>query len=283
MVATACQDAFRPAITAENLIRDFGHDSVCGTSILQALALALAEAVRPQRTSKIKMLFEEWRTLYGQVANLSENQLKEIRALVRFDARVNPNLRIPASLFVIHTYNSLLIKLLAAEIVSAHELTSYKHFAQQAATLTDVALVSVMARDIEGGELFSRAGIHGFVEEAIFSWYVDACEGSEHRGAILGALRDVLVKLALYRTDKLTVARSNDVLKQFYQDLVPDALRKSLGEFYTPDWLVQFTLDKVAAKDWLNLRVLDPTCGSGSFLAETIRRTFCLPLRTCCE
>jgi type I restriction-modification system DNA methylase subunit len=82
----------------------------------------------------------------------------------------------------------------------------------------------------------------------------------------------MLVQLALYQTDRLTVARSKDVVKRFYQDLVPETLRKSLGEFYTPDWLVQFVLDKAAPENWLTCRVLDPTCGSGSFLLEVVRR-----------
>ncbi len=126
--------------------------------------------------------------------------------------------------------------------------------------------------EIERGEFFSRAGIEGFVEEAIFSWYLDASNITSHTHAICNALRGVLVGLALYRTDSLTIARSRDVLKHFYQDLVPDPLRKSLGEFYTPDWLVEVTLDKSEITDWLAHRFLDPTCGSASFLLAVIKR-----------
>ena len=41
---------------------------------------------------------------------------------------------------------------------------------------------------------------------------------------------------------------------------------------YTPDWLVRFTVDRSGTRDWIGARVLDPTCGSGSFLVEVIRR-----------
>lgn len=272
MVAIACQDSFRRAITAQNLIEDFGHEAVCGVGLMQALADALAANTNRAGNSKIKMLFEEWRTLYGQVANLSNEQIRSVNGTIRFRMEVKQSLAIPASLFVIHTYNSLMIKLLAAEIVSAHGLTSYRYFAQLSATVGDGKLLAVMADEIENGQLFSHACIDGFVEEAIFSWYVDACGEKEHKSSILAALRDVLIKLSLYRTDKLTIARSNDVLKSFYQNLVPDILRKSLGEFYTPDWLVEFTLDKIEPVDWLQIRTLDPTCGSGSFLLEAMRR-----------
>lgn len=101
---------------------------------------------------------------------------------------------------------------------------------------------------------------------------MDACADVNHKKIIADTVREVLVKIALYRTDNLSVARSNDVLKSFYQDLVPDVLRKSLGEFYTPDWLVEVALDKIKTKCWLSIRLLDPTCGSASFLLAAIRR-----------
>jgi hypothetical protein len=272
MVATACQDAFRRAVTSGNLIEDFGHESACGIGLMQALANALSDSVNHGGNNKVRMLFEEWRTLYGQVADLSSEQIRILHDTVRFNVSTKPSLKISASLFVIHTYNSLMIKLLAAEIVSAHGLTSAKDFAQYSATLDNGGLLAAMSSQIEQARLFSNAGISGFVEEAIFSWHLDACAEQKHEQAILSALRDALIKLSLYRTDKLTAARSNDVLKNFYQNLVPDLLRKSLGEFYTPDWLVEFTLDKVEPVDWLKIKLLDPTCGSASFLLEVIRR-----------
>lgn len=269
MVAFALRDNFRRAVSAENLIQDFGHESASGISLMSALAGAVSHALSVRR-NKVRMLFEEWRSLFGQVADLTSEQIERIQSGFRFTVEAEKADRIPASLFVIHTYNSLVIKLLAAEIVSSHGLTSYRDFAQQTAALDDAALARILDSDIERGEFYARAGVKGFAEEAIFSWYLAAPK--EHRSAILQGIRTMLVQLALYRTDRLTAARSKDVIKRFYQDLVPETLRKSLGEFYTPDWLVHFVLDKANHRDWLLCRVLDPTCGSGSFLLETIRR-----------
>ena len=71
--------------------------------------------------------------------------------------------------------------------------------------------------------------------------------------------------------EDLSHAQTNDVLKRFYQNIVPKVLRKSLGEFYTPDWLVDVTLEKVEGR-FDELRFLDPTCGSASFLLAIIKR-----------
>ena len=270
MVVEACRTCYRRAITASNLIEDFGHESSLGIALMRAMAEALADAESRRKGNKIRMLFEEWRTLYGQVADLSREQLKGINGTLRF-ARSNNSTEVPARLFVVHTFNSLLIKLLAAEIVAAHGLASGRAFAGDLVAIEDdSALLRRLRADIEDGGFFEATGVHGFVEEAIFSWYLDAATNKRHRSAIGTAIRNVLTELSLYRTDKLD--HSRDVLRDFYQDLVPELLRKTLGEFYTPDWLVEFTSDQAGVSDWTETRALDPTCGSGAFLVEMIRR-----------
>ncbi len=273
LVLQACRDSNRRSVTVSNLIEDFGHASTAGRELMRVLSNILSQHLQNSNNTKIKMLFNEWQTLYGQVSDLSQSQIQYIDESIGFSSAVLELTRISAILFVIHTYNSLLIKLLAAEIISElTPLTSYSDFAQTAATVTNENLVRMLRQDIERGALFSRAGIKGFVEEAIFSWYIDACSNEEDKNNISEAIREVLVKIAHYRMDNLTVARSNDVLKQFYQNLVPDVLRKSLGEFYTPDWLGDVALDKVENPNWLKIRILDPTCGSASLLLGAIRR-----------
>ena len=76
--------------------------------------------------------------------------------------------------------------------------------------------------------------------------------------------------MSLYRLDHLQHTR--DVLRDLYQGLVPGKLRQSFGEYYTPDWLVDFTLERATDDELLNQRVLDPTCGSGAFLLAIIRK-----------
>lgn len=271
MVIEACRNNYRRAVSAENLLADFGHASLAASTVMQELSDSLSTAVRATKRSKIKMLFEEWRDLYGQVADLSSDQVESIDKALRFDWKGPVELAMPARLFVIHTYNSLIIKLLAAEIVSAHGLSTTKAPAEAfCAMLSDDKLIDALDHDIEHGGLFEGAGINGFVEEAIFSWHLDAARTAKGKKGLLPALRALIGQLSLYRTDRLS--RQRDALRDFYQGLVPETMRKSLGEFYTPDWLVDFTVSKVAPASWIGPRFLDPTCGSGSFLIEVLRR-----------
>ena len=61
------------------------------------------------------------------------------------------------------------------------------------------------------------------------------------------------------------------MLKALYESLIDPAQRHDLGEYYTPDWLAA-KLTRVALADPLRQQVLDPACGSGTFLFHAVRR-----------
>lgn len=272
LVAQACFDSKRRAVTSENLVEDFGHKGEIGHATMAALVAILERQLTTAGNNKIKLLFAEWRTLFGQVADLSKAQADEIRKHIPFSPKLPIPDMVAASLFVIHTYNAFVMKLLAAEIVAQYGLTAFPDFCEHLLGHEDAKLLHALDVEVEGGAFFEAARIKGFVEEAVFSWYVDGSIPNKERAVLCAAIRSLLTQLALYRMDDLTAARSRDVLKTFYQALVPEVLRKALGEFYTPDWLVDVACDRAEVEDWSTARVLDPTCGSGSFLLETIRR-----------
>ena len=82
-------------------------------------------------------------------------------------------------------------------------------------------------------------------------------------------------------------SREVDVLRTVYQEIVPKADRKLYGEYYTPDWLAHLIVEETLDEEWLEcaikaaykegkppagVGVLDPTCGSGTFLFHAARR-----------
>ncbi|MBI4198152.1 MAG: N-6 DNA methylase [Chloroflexi bacterium] len=63
-----------------------------------------------------------------------------------------------------------------------------------------------------------------------------------------------------------------DVLKELYQGLVDPTDRHDLGEFYTPDWLAELILrDELGLDQDPHRSLLDPACGSGTFLFIAVR------------
>ena len=84
--------------------------------------------------------------------------------------------------------------------------------------------------------------------------------------------------------------REEDVFRSLYQHNIDAHDRKVFGEFYTPDWLAELMVEEILDDDWLEqsiheaakairnqeplqkIGVLDPTCGSGTFLYHAARR-----------
>ena len=61
----------------------------------------------------------------------------------------------------------------------------------------------------------------------------------------------------------------NDVAAILYETIIPPDERRQLGEYYTPNWLARSIVRELVTEP-LNQHVLDPACGSGTFVAEAI-------------
>ncbi len=149
-------------------------------------------------------------------------------------------------LFLRHTYLATLAKLIAwARLTSGKQMPSPEEIS-----------------NILNGEFFKGQRIANFLEEDFFSWI--AREGAEVTA--LEISKKLLSLLLRYNLNEF----SEDVLKALYQELVDPEARHDLGEYYTPDWLARRMVDKVLEEN-PRYSVLDPACGSGTFLYMTIK------------
>ncbi|MFC2014239.1 N-6 DNA methylase [Chloroflexota bacterium] len=76
----------------------------------------------------------------------------------------------------------------------------------------------------------------------------------------------VLDKLGEHDFSKI----SKDVLGKAYEQHISREERKKLGQFYTPDGLIDYILNVVGIS--LDKKILDPACGSGGFLIKSYDR-----------
>ena len=115
----------------------------------------------------------------------------------------------------------------------------------------------------------AKIGIRNFLEADYFAWYLD-----EWNTNIANSIFEIVERLLDYEpaTIELNPERVKDLFKRLYQNLVPRDIRHKLGEYFTPDWLAELLLNEVSYEGNPDKRVLDPACGSGTFLVLTIRR-----------
>ncbi|MDZ4723755.1 MAG: N-6 DNA methylase [candidate division Zixibacteria bacterium] len=147
-------------------------------------------------------------------------------------------------LFVRHTYLTMLSRLLVLN-----------------ALFPKITMSKTLYRGLLTGQFFAKHNLPNLAEPDFFSWAL----GTTAEDDFIGFLSRLDTYLRPYKFDDI----DEDILKEIYQELVDTTSRHSLGEYYTPDWIADLALESIKYKSGT---VLDPACGSGSFLLATIRR-----------
>ena len=142
------------------------------------------------------------------------------------------------SLFIEHTYLTIISKSVA-QIAFFNSIPSGEH--------------------LLNGEQFKEANVRGVVENDFFSWIIFCNKGND-------LIRQIATHIQRFDFSTIKV----DILKGLYEGLIRQEQRHKMGEYYTPDWLAEKTCKEVIKKP-LEQRVIDPACGSGTFLFHSIR------------
>jgi SAM-dependent methyltransferase len=254
------------AFTPGQLAEDFGSDSDVAKRAIQSLYRSISETDDP----KAKILFNEWRIHFSEICghNVDKPTDKIIELAEIYGIPVKA-LKAPQLLFSLHTYFAFFIKLLAAELVSSvHQLPGGTPLRKMIQAATTEKLKREL-EDLEDGSVFRHFNITNFLEGDLFSWYLSSWSSEAEAW-----IRELVAKLETYNPGSLgeDPTESRDLLKKLYHRLFPRSLRHDLGEYYTPDWLAERVLDGVGYDGDPSARVLDPACGSGTFLVLAIGR-----------
>lgn len=260
----------RRPLDANELAREFGPAGDLAHKIVSDLCGRLEECLTAPGSlfPKVEMLYEEWKRIFGIVygQDLVKAQ-RDARALARL-YHVPEFTDLKPLLFAVHTYYALFMKLLAAELLSLQQGALLASIAQQLPSLPG-ELLRKRLEEMEKGTWFETQGIRNFLEADFFGWYLSAWSADIEEG-----IRSLARALMEYEpaTGVLAPESTRDLLKKLYQYLVPKELRHDLGEYYTPDWLAEFVMNEVGYTGNPTERLLDPACGSGTFLVLGIRR-----------
>lgn len=207
--------------TLKRIEEAFGYQSPVFIESFREIGKVFADA---KKYGEVQVSYEQWKKFlsiaYGSFAD-SDNA------------------------FVIHTYLSILAKVLAYEVLSNDEF------------IDDDEMKSIL-----NGSIFHRYNIRNFVDNDFFHWV----HGSKYFNQLKKVFRLVAQEIAAFDFTN----PDEDVLKGVYQELIDLDTRHALGEYYTPDWLCERIVKEFDFKP--GNKILDPSCGSGSFLRAAIHR-----------
>ncbi|MEM2742244.1 MAG: N-6 DNA methylase, partial [Nitrososphaeria archaeon] len=255
----------RKPIEARFLLEDFGPES----NITKSSILTLYKTLISSKSSRTKMLFEDWRRVFSQVCAYSKEKLEGL--IDYYDVKENRKIDVEKLMFAIHTYYTILMKLLTSEIVTlfADSLIGSYLKRLEEAYLKNKSDMLAELKELEEGGIFVQLGIKNFLEADYFAWYLE-----EWNDDIATSIFNIIKKLLDYEpaTVELSPEKVKDLFKRLYQNLVPRDIRHRLGEYFTPDWLAELLLDEVGYDGDPEKKILDPACGSGTFLVLVIKR-----------
>ena len=148
-------------------------------------------------------------------------------------------------LFIRHTYLSAVIGM-----------------AVQAAFGIDIRDVSAQepADLLLGRRLRNATGLSGILESDFFAWPTEVAGGAQF-------IRQMADRVARFDWHDPPA----DIAPTLYEIVIPADERRQLGEYYTPKWLADAMVSELVA-DPLTQRVLDPACGSGTFIVAAVER-----------
>ena len=196
---------------------------------------AVLETIRVKR----RLWYELLRTALGEIAYSPEGMSDESRAALE---KVGVGPEEMDDLFVRHTYLSAVIGM----VVQASFGIDIRRLAE-----TDPADL------LQGRELYRATGLQGVLESDFFAW------PNEVGG-------NPLLQTLARRVARFDWADAPpDTAATLYETIIPPEERRQLGEYYTPTWLVRSMIRELVDAP-LNQRVLDPACGSGTFVAEAV-------------
>ena len=159
-------------------------------------------------------------------------------------------------------WNRLLSLAYGAEVGDENLFLQHTYLVIVAKAVVWAAMIDAKPSSAEAllhGTAFSELGISGQSEPDFFDWLLVADGGPELVMRVMG-------QVARFRLRDISV----DILKALYESLIDPETRHDLGEYYTPDWLAARMIGE-AVDAPLEQRVLDPACGSGTFLFHAVR------------
>lgn len=259
------------ALTAENLVKDFSI--MASSNVTRNLCDTLFNMLMEGITPKSVMLFNEWKELFRLAHDDSSKQkpLEERRESLEniFSTKLKTNEEEYKALFALQTSYAILVKLIAFKVISKikfkKDLLPFNEFGK----MTIESLRIQMDR-LEDGEIFRKMGINNLLEGDFFSWY---SSDEQWNDEIFSNISDIFSTLSKYE-DKAIFNEGDkvqDLFRNLYQEIIPDKVRHSLGEYYTPSWLadhvVREAIKTIKQEKW---KGMDPCTGSGTFTTTMI-------------
>lgn len=221
--------------------------------------------------NRVKTLFDEWNRVFGVMYGEDEDatDFTEVSSKIRDMYGIDNLTDIDSKkyLFSMQTFFNVFLKLLVYSFLS--QLVDPMFTTQQELTKDEIN------RLFDGTTIDSCKLVNNFFESHFLEWFT-------FTGNVLDSEKSFDVELI---NNTMTIVNEfdlstfvlkpenvQDILQEVYMGLIPPEMRHLMGEYFSPDWIVEHALDMAGYFGDINMTLIDPTAGSGPFLTQSIKR-----------
>jgi hypothetical protein len=261
-------------LSSVGLKEDFGIEN--NKNIMELYRLFF-NSIKKAQNKRTELMINEWEKMF----KLSESDntdglathpdIKERRSILsKFtNSAITQSKDEYMAIFCLHTLFSIILKLLLVKSVN-----EFKDIFDNGKSFNDAPDFSIIEMkkfftSIENGTLLNKAGLSNMLEGDFFSWYIK--ENSIWTDEFVQKLKNVVAIISQYEDARLkTYSSLQDLFRELYESFIPRIIRHCFGEYYTPYWLADNVVISTTSDKKPFCSVLDPCCGSGTFLISVL-------------
>ena len=216
-------------------------------------------------SNRVRTLFNEWNRVFGIMYGEDEEatDFTEVTSKIReaYGIDESESLDSKIYLFAMQTFFNIFLKLLIYSFLS--QLVDPAFSIKQELTKAEID------RLFDGTSKSSAKLVGNFFESHFMEWFTYTC--GDYKVKIVNSVFAVLDRFDL-STFVLKPEDVQDILQEVYMELIPAEMRHLMGEYFSPDWIVEHALDMAGYSGNIEETLIDPCAGTGTFLTQAIKR-----------
>lgn len=216
-------------------------------------------------SNRVRTLYGEWNRVFGILYGEDEEatDFTEVSSKIREAYGISEEQELDSKvyLFAMQTFFNIFLKLMIYSFLS--------ELVDPAFTIRQELSKAEIDRLFDGTSDVGKKLVINFFEAHFMEWFTYTCTGFEEK--VVNETLSIIDRFDL-STYVLKPEDIQDILQEVYMELIPSEMRHLMGEYFSPDWIVEHVLDMVGYTGDINKTLIDPCAGSGSFLTQAIKR-----------
>lgn len=227
--------------------------------------------------NRVKLLYTEWDRVFGKMygEDKEATDFTEVSSKIREMYGIDELQEVDSKkyLFSMQTFFNIFLKLLVYSFLSqlVDPMFTIKH------EFTKHEINKLFSGDWSGKETKGNGCrlVDNFFETHFLEWFTFTVNYEDREDSFdvsivnesLNIIDDFDLSTFVLRPENV-----QDILQEVYMGLIPSEMRHLMGEYFSPDWIVEHVLEMVGYNGDIDKTLIDPTAGSGSFLTHAIKK-----------